>query len=457
MAIDTPATIAVLGAGPVGLEAALYARYLGYEVLLLERGSVAAEIEPWAHSPLLQPWGSCVSKLGLAALHAQHPAWRPPRAETCVTGQEWRESYLLPLAASDLLADSLRVNTEVLRITRCTAAVGASQDESPEAEETGDGTDDDSDSIAARETAEDTTGDEWLSPTFRLQVRATRAPSEPMELTAHVILDASGAGRRWTYLSGTDVPLAGELEAARFIDTGPRDVRGAERAKFAGRTTVVVGGGVTALANVAALVEVAATEPGTEIVWIVPPLGDSGGERLLHTAAWQRGSIRPELPNIAAALAARCAHLRYLPGSTVQSIAVDPGGEIQLQLQGGERSIERGRGIINNLSIRASGSRFFGLQPEICPVSAAPLGTMPPGAAPPDAQNVEPVCTRIAKELCTREAHFYVLGGKSFGSRADEFLLRGGWEQVRAVFTRIGGRPGLDLYATMDNLLPRPR
>ncbi|MEC9117285.1 MAG: FAD-dependent oxidoreductase, partial [Planctomycetota bacterium] len=32
MAIDTPATIAILGAGPIGLEAALYARFLGYEV-----------------------------------------------------------------------------------------------------------------------------------------------------------------------------------------------------------------------------------------------------------------------------------------------------------------------------------------------------------------------------------------------------------------------------------------
>ena len=32
MALDTPASIAVLGAGPIGLEAALYARFLGYDV-----------------------------------------------------------------------------------------------------------------------------------------------------------------------------------------------------------------------------------------------------------------------------------------------------------------------------------------------------------------------------------------------------------------------------------------
>ena len=41
MAIDTPARIAVLGAGPIGLEAALYARFLGYDVDVYERGKVA--------------------------------------------------------------------------------------------------------------------------------------------------------------------------------------------------------------------------------------------------------------------------------------------------------------------------------------------------------------------------------------------------------------------------------
>ena len=38
MAVDTPAKIAILGAGPIGLEAALYDRYLGYEVDVFERG-----------------------------------------------------------------------------------------------------------------------------------------------------------------------------------------------------------------------------------------------------------------------------------------------------------------------------------------------------------------------------------------------------------------------------------
>ncbi len=36
MAVDTPAVIAIIGAGPIGLEAALYGRYLGYDVRLFD-------------------------------------------------------------------------------------------------------------------------------------------------------------------------------------------------------------------------------------------------------------------------------------------------------------------------------------------------------------------------------------------------------------------------------------
>jgi len=40
MAIDTPARLVILGAGPIGLEAALYARFLGYDVEIFEQESL---------------------------------------------------------------------------------------------------------------------------------------------------------------------------------------------------------------------------------------------------------------------------------------------------------------------------------------------------------------------------------------------------------------------------------
>src|SRR5690349_7681471 len=103
MAVDTPARIAILGAGPVGLEAALYARFLGYDVDLYERGRVAEHLQQWGHVCLFTPWSANVSPLGVQALAAQDPNWRPAADDALLTGRELVERYYLPLAQSDLI------------------------------------------------------------------------------------------------------------------------------------------------------------------------------------------------------------------------------------------------------------------------------------------------------------------------------------------------------------------
>ena len=71
MAIDTPAKLAILGAGPIGLEAALYARFLGYDVAIFDEAEVAANVRRWGHVRMFTPFGMNRSPLGLAALAAQ--------------------------------------------------------------------------------------------------------------------------------------------------------------------------------------------------------------------------------------------------------------------------------------------------------------------------------------------------------------------------------------------------
>ena len=46
------------------------------------------------------------------------------------------------------------------------------------------------------------------------------------------------------------------------------------------------------------------------------------------------------------------------------------------------------------------------------------------------------------------EPDFYILGAKSFG-RDSRFWISIGLEQIRELFTIIGDRAELDLYATM--------
>ena len=117
MAIDTPAKIAIIGAGPIGLEATLYARFLGYDVELLESAATpCANVLRWGGTNMFTPFSLNRSSLGLAALRAQDEHYTPPEDDALLTHAEWFAAYLQPLAQSDLILDSLQLGTEVLEV-----------------------------------------------------------------------------------------------------------------------------------------------------------------------------------------------------------------------------------------------------------------------------------------------------------------------------------------------------
>ena len=161
MAVDTPATIAVIGAGPIGIEAALYARFLGYDVRVYERARIVEHLLSAADQSKTLLWNAQTSPLGIAALAAQCPGWQPPPADQVLSAAELTEWYYLPLAQSDLLVDCVLVGTEVVMIDRDTEPGGGP--------------------IADDEV-----------PGFRLRVRDARG--EQIE-KADVVIDASGAVR----------------------------------------------------------------------------------------------------------------------------------------------------------------------------------------------------------------------------------------------------------------------
>src|SRR5690242_12661784 len=89
-------TLAVIGAGPVGLEAAAAALDHGFDVHVFERGEPGAHPLAWGHVRMFTPWRMNLGPHSTARLEAT--GWTRPEPESFPTGLELAERYLDPLA-----------------------------------------------------------------------------------------------------------------------------------------------------------------------------------------------------------------------------------------------------------------------------------------------------------------------------------------------------------------------
>ena len=192
MSLDTPATIAIIGAGSVGIEAALYARFLGYEVQVYERGRIGASLvddanEDHNSEDQRRPVGRCCSPLGLRALMAQDPKWSLPDLETLWTPREFVENYLAPLSRTDLLDGHIAEQTEVIDVRRTEAVVEDAAD---------DGMTQDDDELEEGEYIEEAPRLPPLRVTVQRIDSTLQPPASSLKpqalLDADIVIDASG-------------------------------------------------------------------------------------------------------------------------------------------------------------------------------------------------------------------------------------------------------------------------
>src|SRR5713226_3942367 len=109
--------VAIIGAGPVGLTAAAHLLRRGETPLVLEAGpSIGTSILAWGHVRLFSPWRYLLDREAAALLETH--GWHAPDPEGYPTGQELVEQYLLPLAAVQEMQTVLRLNTQVMTVTR---------------------------------------------------------------------------------------------------------------------------------------------------------------------------------------------------------------------------------------------------------------------------------------------------------------------------------------------------
>lgn len=423
MAVDTPAKIAVLGAGPIGMEAALYARFLGYEVVIYERGRVGEHLHQWGHVTMFSPFGMNASPLGLAALAAHDEEYVVPAAEALLTGAAFVHQYLEPLSQTDLLSDSLRLEHEVLAVGRENYLKG----DLPGREERGD--------YDFRLLVRDATGREFID-------------------NADVVLDTTGVWRQPNWLGCAGIPAPGERDLRSQIEYHLPDIGGARREHYAGKHTLVIGRGYSAATNVVALAKLAQESPGTRVTWITRGSAPADQSGPMVVLANDRLAARAELAKIAnSACADAKSGVTYWPLTDVEALRYDRERDVYtVELSGEHAGTFEFDRLIANVGYRPDDSLYAELQVHQCYATSGPmkLSAALLGSSGGDCLDQT---THGPATLVNPEPNFYILGHKSYG-RNPSFLLAVGLRQIVEVFSIIGDRATLDLYATAPRLTP---
>jgi hypothetical protein len=398
MPLDTPATVAVIGAGPLGLEAALYGRYLGYTVAIYERDHVAAGPRAMSRARMLSPFVANRSALGLAALAAQDPDWQPPGDDALLTCGEYAGRYLLPLAASDLLDGSIHEGARVLAV----AADHTAQRVEPVSDAADEGVGDaDEEDLDDESLVVADGGEEEDPPPFRLLLEDAEGERTVM---ADAVIDATGLSEPLGLGPG-GIPAIGERKSAAHLFRGVPDALGRDRARFAGRRVLVVGAELTAAWSIAALAELAGGDTDTRVIWITSSCADADPVPLIPDDPLpERDRLRR-----AANAAARENRIEHWPATAIDRI--------------------RWKRTSGQFAVRTCGARREKLKVD-CVLSCTgrrhvPLlcDTMPGGAA----------------------LRYFTLAPWISVSRP---TIAAGLEQIRDIFAALVGRSGLDLYAT---------
>jgi len=389
-------TVAILGAGPVGLAAAAHTLERGLTPVVLEAGpQVGHAVRQWSHVRMFSPWQYNIDKAAERLLAAS--GWNAPAPDQYPTGGDLAAQYLEPLATRTPLKDRIRTASMVTSVGRA----GFDKMKS--------------------------NGRAFAPFTIRYQ-----NGKGPEQFEADAVIDATGTWFSPNPAGADGLPAIGEREMQTQIAYGMPDVLGGDRPRYAGRTVAVLGSGHSAIGTLIDLVKLKDEAPKTEVIWLLrgeqPEKAFGGGANDKLAARGALGAAFASLVasgKICVEAGFRVAHL---------SRAND-------KLRIGAGSACCGRHVAVDELVVSTGFRpDFDFLREVR-LALDPAVECPPALAPlidPNIHSCGTVRPHGARELAQPDPSFYIAGMKSYG-RAPTFLMMTGYEQVRSIVAEIAG------------------
>ena len=401
--------LVIIGAGPIGLEAAVQASEAGFKVSLFEKSGIAQNIQDWGHVKLFTPFGMNTSSGGIQLL--TESAATLPSSDALLSGREFAEVYLKPLA--DLLRKRIAVheNSQIVAISRGDLLKG--------------------EAIGSRAAQHSK---------FRLLVEQNQRESV---VSADLIFDCTGVYPHHNWLGTGGIPCPGERCLSKQIEYSLPDLKGPAAKKYHEKTTLVVGSGYSAASTICELATIAKQSPGTKIHWATRSADSQGPISRMDE---DQLAGRDELARQANRLATDYDDaIQWHRGCVVEHLQPHAGnGNIVATLRSlnepasESTQIEVGQ-IIAQVGYRPDRSLHEELQIHECYATSGPikLAAFLLGQQAADCLSVS-ACE--AETLKNPEPDYYLLGSKSYG-RNTQFLMQTGYEHITKIIAELVALP----------------
>lgn len=375
--------VLVVGAGPIGLAAALGCVRRGLSVTVLEQGEVGASLRRWGPTRFFSPLALNLPADALPILQGKLPP-----GDALLTGREFAEDVLAPLARSAPLAGKVLGEHRVLAIQRVGMLRGDYAGHPLRGERP-----------------------------FQVLVDT---PTGERRLEAEAVLDASG-----TYGQPVALGARGERAVAGQLirHLGMLHER---RRVLAGRRVLLLGQGHSAANAIVVLEQLVREAPTTSVVWAtraaslrpcVEVASDPLPERRHIVARANELGMRPP------------AWLRVERRAMVQSVERDREDTLRVSLSGPGERVVLADELIALTGYRPDLSFLAELSLDIAPATEGSAGLARALAHVTDCLSVPAVAPC---DLASGEQGFHLLGAKSYG-RARTFLLQTGYAQLETI------------------------
>jgi thioredoxin reductase len=393
--------IVVLGAGPIGVEAALLAAQRGHDVQIFERGQVGEHVARWSHVTLFSPWRLNRSPWGAALLAASGQPLDPDDASP--TGADYLRRYLIPLSHHALLEGRIHTQTEVVGVARAASLKG--------------------ERIGKRDAG-----------AGELLVMVRDAAGAERLVHADLVIDATGTYSQPLQLGPGGLPALGERAHEDRITRYVPDLGAPELAHLKSERVLLIGGGHSAVTTLKALHEVQPAH-GASTAWVLRaddhPYDIIEGDPLPQRVALARFGN-------AAAAGDYAPHIRPITRSHLLSIEDGDDGALRVTLvdHAGAHVVVEVDHIISNVGYRPDLSLTRELQIHHCYASEGPMKLAASLLSAGGGGDCLAQVSGGVDTLRSPERDVFVLGAKSYG-RSSSILLKVGFEQIAQVFEAL--------------------